>query len=94
VVPIVDGSGAETARTGTRRAHFDDWGDVATYDRSRLGTGDTIDGPAVIEEFGSTVPLHPGFRAEVDRYGNLRIERATKDPGGLGENRQSVAGAA
>jgi N-methylhydantoinase A len=94
VVPIGDGSGAETARTGTRRAHFDDWGDVATYDRSRLGTGDTIDGPAVIEEFGSTVPLHPGFRAEVDRYGNLRIERATKDPGGLGENRQSVAGAA
>jgi len=94
VVPIGDGSGAETARTGTRRAHFDDWGDVATYDRSRLGTGDTIDGPAVIEEFGSTVPLHPGFRAEVDRYGNLRIERATKDPGLLGENRQSVAGAA
>jgi len=29
----------------------------------------------VIEEFGSTVPVHPGFRATVDTFGNLLIER-------------------
>ena len=29
----------------------------------------------VIEEFGSTVPVHPGFRATVDLHGNLLIER-------------------
>ncbi|MDQ3732432.1 MAG: hydantoinase/oxoprolinase family protein [Actinomycetota bacterium] len=75
VVPIDDGTGGDSARTGTRRAYFDDWSDAPTYQRSRLGTGDTVEGPAVIEEFGSTVPLHPGFRAEVDRYGNLRIVR-------------------
>jgi N-methylhydantoinase A len=34
-----------------------------------------IDGPAVIEEFGSTVPIHPGFRAEVDVKGNLIVRR-------------------
>ena len=28
-------------------------------------------GPAIIEEYGSTVPLHPGFAARVDDYGNL-----------------------
>jgi len=37
--------------------------------------GDVIEGPAVLEEFSSTVPLHPGFRAEVDRFGNLVIRR-------------------
>jgi len=78
VVPIDDGSGADSARTGARRSYFDDWADVPTYERSRLGTGDTIEGPAVIEEFGSTVPLHPGFRAEVDRLGNLRIVRSSE----------------
>ncbi|MGI8722921.1 MAG: hydantoinase/oxoprolinase family protein [Geodermatophilaceae bacterium] len=76
VVSIGAGSGADGARTGSRRAYFDYWADVPTYDRPMLGAGDTIEGPAVIEEFGSTVPLHPGFRAEVDRYGNLRIVRS------------------
>ncbi|MDQ3476629.1 MAG: hydantoinase/oxoprolinase family protein [Actinomycetota bacterium] len=69
------GAGADGARTGSRRAHFDEWVDVLTYDRAMLSAGDVIEGPAVIEEFGSTVPLHPGFTAEVDRYGNLRIVR-------------------
>jgi N-methylhydantoinase A len=35
-----------------------------------------VTGPAVLEEFGSTVPVAPGFRAAVDRFGNLRIEAA------------------
>jgi len=30
----------------------------------------------VLEEFGSTVPLHPGFTARVDRHGNLVVRRA------------------
>ena len=34
-----------------------------------------VDGPAVVEEFGSTVPVHPGFRAAVDRFGNLLVRR-------------------
>jgi N-methylhydantoinase A len=37
-----------------------------------------VSGPAVIEEFGSTVPVHPGFRATVDEYGNLLL---TKEDG-------------
>ena len=75
VASVDDGSGGEHARTGSRRTYFEQWADVPTYERSKLGAGDVLDGPAVIEEFGSTVPLHPGFRAEVDRYGNLRIVR-------------------
>ena len=69
------GTGAEAARTGTRRAYFDGWTDAVLYQRSLLGAGDVVEGPAVIEEFGSTVPVHPGFRAEVDGYGNVRLTR-------------------
>jgi N-methylhydantoinase A len=29
----------------------------------------------VVEEYGATVPLHPGFRAAVDRLGNLIVSR-------------------
>ena len=55
--------------------YFDSWAPTRIYDRSRLGAGDVIDGPAVLEEFGSTVPLHPGFTASVDRFGNLVVTR-------------------
>jgi N-methylhydantoinase A len=30
----------------------------------------------VIEEFGATIPLHPGFAARVDGSGNLILTRA------------------
>jgi len=55
--------------------YFDAWVDADVYDRDSLGAGDTIAGPAVVEEFGSTVPLHPGFTAAVDTHANLLIRR-------------------
>jgi N-methylhydantoinase A len=70
-----EGPVADRAVTGSRQVFFDDWTDTATYDRPRLAPGDVVRGPAVIEEFGSTVPVHPGFRATVDTFGNLLIER-------------------
>jgi N-methylhydantoinase A len=63
------------ARTGTRKVFFEDWSDAPIYQRALLEPGDVVDGPAVIEEFGSTLPLHPGFRAQVDPYGNLVVTR-------------------
>ena len=54
----------------TRRV--DRHGDLSPDD---LGPGDRVEGPAVVEEYGATVPLHPGFRAEVDRFGNLVVTR-------------------
>ena len=74
---VAAGAGAESARTGSRRVYFDDWVDTPVYDRARLGAGDVVEGPAVFEEFSSTVPLHPGFTARVDAYGNLLITRST-----------------
>jgi N-methylhydantoinase A len=73
---VAQGSGAEDARTGSRRVYFDDWVEAGVYDRGRLGSGDDVPGPAVLEEFSSTVPVHPGFAARVDGHGNLVIRRS------------------
>jgi N-methylhydantoinase A len=63
------------ARTGSRPVWFDDWLQTPIYDRAALAPADRIDGPAVIEEFGSTVPVHPGFTAKVDAFANLNLTR-------------------
>jgi N-methylhydantoinase A len=68
---VAVGAGADAAQTGVRSVHFDAWVDASVYDRSRLGRGDMVVGPAVIEEFSSTIPIHPGFAAAVDEFGNL-----------------------
>jgi N-methylhydantoinase A len=44
------------------------------YWRPDLPAGAVVAGPAVIEEYGATIPLHPGFTARVDRLGNLVVE--------------------
>jgi N-methylhydantoinase A len=71
------GGGTDRAVTGSRRVFFDDWVDTPTYNRPELAPGDVVSGPAIIEEFGSTVPVHPGFAVTVDAYGNLLLTKET-----------------
>jgi N-methylhydantoinase A len=47
--------------------------DTPVYWRPSLTAGDEVAGPAVIEEYGATIPLHPGFAARVEEFGNLLI---------------------
>jgi N-methylhydantoinase A len=75
--------GTERARGGTRPACFDPacgFIDTAIYRRVDLCPGDVVESPAVVEEYGATVPLPPGFRARVDRLGNL-VVRSRRGPG-------------
>jgi len=68
-------SGAPDA--GSRRAVWfeaDKAEDTPVYDRATLMPGDTIAGPAVIEQLDSTTLLFPGDRATVDPYLNLLVE--------------------
>ena len=44
-----------------------------------LAPATSVAGPAVIEEYGSTVPLHPGFTATVDDFGNLLVHEERRD---------------
>jgi len=69
--------GPDRARTGVRPVFFDDWVDTPVYWRPDLAPGDVVVGPAIIEEFGSTVPLHPRFTATVDRFGNLVVRKVS-----------------
>lgn len=63
----------EPSPVATRDVFYEQWGRTVIYRRGDLGAGAVVTGPAVIEEYGSTLPVHPGFTATVDDYGNLVV---------------------
>jgi N-methylhydantoinase A len=73
--PLPGGS-APAAPAGIRPVYFaDGYRETSVYRRADLTPGAVVAGPAVIEEYGSTVPLHPGYAATVDDLGNLVVTR-------------------
>jgi N-methylhydantoinase A len=46
------------------------------YDRGLLGTGNRLDGPALLLQLDTTIVVPPGWVGQVDPYGNLLLERA------------------
>ena len=75
----MSGHGASAAIKGTRKVYFAERGgrvDCPIYDRYMLGSGDEVEGPAIVEEVDSTVVVQPGYRADVDEFGNLFLRRA------------------
>ena len=73
------GADAAAARKASRRVYFAEEGgylSCAVYDRYRLCAGQVMPGPAVCEEYDSTTVIHPGYRAGVDRFGNLLLTRS------------------
>jgi N-methylhydantoinase A len=74
-------AGGAVVPTGRRPVHFAGaWHDTPIVDRGGLGAGAVVTGPAVVEEYGSTLPVPPGTRVEVDRLGSLVIRRAPPGP--------------
>jgi len=59
----------------TRRVHFPKSGfiDCSVYDRASLGSGDRIQGPAILEQMDTTSVLFPGQQLECDSFGNMII---------------------
>jgi len=75
-VPLGDGAPVEPK--GRRDVCFDPaegYVDTPVLWRPDLTPGATVTGPAIIEEFGSTVPLHPGFVARIDEFLNIIVTR-------------------
>jgi N-methylhydantoinase A len=71
-------SGQDPEPNGRRAVCFapaDGYVDTPVYWRPDLAPGQVVRGPAIVEEFGSTVPLHPGFVVHVDAYNNLVVRR-------------------
>jgi N-methylhydantoinase A len=74
----VSSSSAPSRDAATRPVCFDaseGYVDTPVVQRTDLGVGTRLSGPVVIEEFGSTVPVHPGFEVRVDEYLNLVVTR-------------------
>lgn len=47
------------------------------YQRERLPEGAAFDRPAIVEEFGATTVVPPGWGVELDRLGNLLMQRGS-----------------
>ncbi len=47
------------------------WTDAPVYDRDRLAADQRVTGPAIVEEWSTTVVVPPGWAAAVDAMGNL-----------------------
>src|SRR5579862_4343374 len=62
---------------GTRPVYFDgSCRDTPIYQRATLPAGFRLDGPAVVEEFGSTTVVFAGQSLLVDRHGILIVQRS------------------
>jgi N-methylhydantoinase A len=64
------------ALKGTRDVDFDELGrhEARIYERSLLGAGAELEGPAVVEEPAASTVVFPGQRLTVDEYGILIVE--------------------
>lgn len=69
------GAKAEAALKGHREVDYALEGihKAAIYDGTKLEPGMTFSGPAIVEDPGTTVVIHPGNRVEIDGYGNIHI---------------------
>ncbi|MEA2227503.1 MAG: hypothetical protein QOF04_1133 [Solirubrobacteraceae bacterium] len=72
----------EDAQVGTRRIHRGEWMEARVYDRSRLGPGHRVEGPAIVVQKDSTTLVLPGSHAEVDAHRNLLIRQTTAPAAG------------
>ncbi len=70
---------ASEALRESRDVYFDEAGEFTEtpiYDRTKLGEGAQIEGPAIVEQTDTTVLVPPGAGARVDGYLNIVIDLA------------------
>jgi N-methylhydantoinase A len=74
-IPKLAARGASTpARKSVRPVYFDGaFRDTPVYDRAVLPAGFRLEGPAVVEEFGSTTVVFPAQQLDVDPHGILIV---------------------
>ncbi len=67
------------AALGPRKVWWKEFGgfrDTDAFQLEKLTCGNLVEGPAIIESYGTSIPLHPGQRAHVDEWLNFVIEIA------------------
>ena len=82
--PLKRHAGAIPARKSVRSVYFDGaWRDTPIYDRAALSPELRLQGPAVVEEFGSTTVIFPQQELTVDAHGILIIRPPRQTSGGV-----------
>jgi N-methylhydantoinase A len=77
IVPLpVTGASIESAVKSHRDVDYATEGlhEATIYDGEKLEPGMQFEGPAIIEDSGTTVVVHPQNRVHIDTYGNIHIE--------------------
>jgi N-methylhydantoinase A len=78
-MPKLNVGGGKPSPKGQRPVYFGGgFQDTPIYDRAMLPPGFMLDGPAVVEEFGSTTVVFPDQTLEVDPYGILIIRASNQ----------------
>lgn len=80
---IAPGQGSHAALAGTREMIFAADGtqqDTPVYEGAKLGAGDRILGPAVIQEVTTTIVIEPGWTAELDPTGVYVLTLTEAEP--------------
>jgi N-methylhydantoinase A len=73
-LPRVARKSRTNPRTGARKAFFRGrYVATPVYDGPTLAPGQTILGPAIVEEPFTTIVIYPGQRATIDPWGNYTI---------------------
>ncbi len=70
----------EPIKTSVRQVFFEEYEkfvECPIYSRSQLRAGNLINGPSIIEQYDSTSIIYPNWKATVDRFGNLLINRCS-----------------
>ena len=62
---------------GTRTVYFtaDEATETTLYERDKLPIGARLDGPAIVEQFDSTIVVPDSWVGRIDGYGNLILSR-------------------
>ena len=76
VAAELGGKDASEALKGSRPVDYalDGKHEAAIYDGDKLNPGMQFEGPAIVEDAGTTIVVHPGNRVSIDAYRNIHIE--------------------
>lgn len=76
------GSCPDHAKVEEREVYFEEAGGFVMtpiYDKKLLQSGNTMIGPAIVEQMDSTIVIPPNYEARIDAYSNIHFTRKNRE---------------
>jgi N-methylhydantoinase A len=73
--PSLAANGTPQVKKRRKIFHRGEWTEAQVFDRTALGAGSVIQGPAIVEQDDTTTIVMPGWSARTDAAGNLHLQR-------------------